>query len=336
MKLLRNVFVVFIMAVCIGGTLRAHPAQTWNQENMAAEELYARFGGEQDEISPAQAVKLLHKLVNEERKKNGLQSLSWDYTAASAALEHTEEMAKYRYLSHMNLLGEKPNERYNRLGGTNQVSENVSYRESSLRLYLTPQLVEDIHERWMGSAPHRRNILTRTHNAVGLAITLRWDGTRSVLTAAEEFVGDYGAVSKLPLSAHFSDELRISCELADEEVKFQYIAVGWEGQPDRQTPSKLNSNLNGYSLPKPFVVMMSGSDENARYLKGYPNLYTVTYQPSRGQVSARFSIEDVYHRLKEKTGSGKPKPGLYYITVWVSTPESAPFIASTQVISMTS
>lgn len=302
---------------------------------MAAEELYARFGGEQDEISPAQAVRLLHKLVNEERKKNGLQSLSWDYTAANAAQEHTEEMAKFKYLSHMNLLGEKPNERYNRLGGTNQVSENVSYRESSLRLYLTPQIVEDIHERWMGSASHRRNILTRTHNAVGLAITLRWDGTRSVLTAAQEFVSDYGIVSKLPLRAKFNEELNINCELADSDVKFQYIAIGWEGPPDRQSPSKLNSSLNGYSLPKPFVILMATSDENARYLKGSPNLYNVGYQPARGQVSARFSIEEVYRLLKVKTGSGKPKPGLYYITVWVSTPDSAPFIASTQVISAT-
>ncbi len=335
MRLLCTIITIFIGAACIGGTLHAHSAQTWNQEKMAAEELYARFGGEHDEISPAQAVRLLHKLVNEERKKNGLQSLSWDYTAANAAKEHTEEMAKYRYLSHMNLLGEKPNERYNRLGGTNQVSENVSYRESTLRLYLTPQIVEDIHERWMGSAPHCRNILTRTHNAVGLAITLRWDGTRSVLTAAEEFVGDYGVVSKLPMGAKYSDELNISCELADRNVTFQYYSVGWEELPDRQTPSKLNSNLNGYSLPKPFAVLMSSSDENARYLKGCPNLYIVSYQPSRSRVTARFSIDELYRKLKEKTGNGKPRSGLYYITMWVSTPDSAPFIASTQVISIT-
>jgi uncharacterized protein YkwD len=334
MRLFRAIIAFLIGVAYISGPLPAHPAQSWNQENMAAEELYERFGSAQDQISPAQALKILHRLINEERKKNGLQSLSWDYTAANAAHEHADEMAKFRYLSHMNLLGEKPNERYNRLGGTNQVSENVSYRESSLRLYLTPQIVEDIHQRWMGSAPHRRNILTRTHNAVGLAITLRWDGTRSVLTAAEEFVGDYGVVSKLPLNAGQGDELRINCELANRDVKFQYIAVGWEAQPDHQTPSKLNSSLNGYSLPKPFVVLMSTSDENVRYLKGCPNLYSVTYQPTRGQVVAHFSIEDVYRKLKEKTGSGKPKPGLYYITLWVSTADAAPFIASTQVVSV--
>ncbi len=332
MRLFHAIIFFFAGAACLSGALSAHAAQTWSEEKMAAEELYARFGDERCQITQAEAVRLLHKLANDERRQRGLQTLGWDFTAAKAALEHTDEMAKYRYLSHLNLSGEKPNQRYNRLGGTNQVSENVSYRESSLRLYLTPQLVEDIHQRWMSSPPHRKNLLTPTHNAVGIAISLRWDGIRSVLTAAQELVGDYGVAAKLPHSAAFSDKLDISGEMAGRDLVFQYMTVGWEPLPERQTPKGLNASLNGYSLPKPFIVLMASSDEYSKAVKGFPNIYPISYQPSRGRYSARLSINSIYEMLKDKTGSGKPRPGLYYFMVWVSHLEAQPFIASTQVV----
>jgi uncharacterized protein YkwD len=331
--ILKWISVLFVIAgILLPPAVTAQASQTWNDERITAEELYAKYGGASEQISMGEAVRYLLSLVNSDRHNRGLQELSWDEAAASAAEEHTGEMTKFHYLSHLDLMGEKPNLRYNRYGGTDHVSENISYRESTLRLFLTRKIVKDIHSRWMTSLPHRKNILAPEHNALGIGITLSWDGAKSVLTAAEEFVDDYGDYSPLPRKVNEQDMLEISGEFANRQTKLLYLMMGREPFPEKQSPKELNANLNGYSLPKPFVALMPKSEAYLHAVKDIPTFYPLNYQPNRGRFSLRFSFGGIYDQLSENGMSARFKPGLYYVMVWVTLPEGKPFIASTQVI----
>jgi len=304
----------------------------WNAATLTPEELYARFGSEEAEISLRDALKLLLRLVNEDRERAGLEALAWDRVASYAAEEHAREMAEHHYLSHLNLNGEKPNLRYNRHGGTDQVTENVSYWESDIRLYLTPQVVEDIHRRWMESEAHRRNILSPHHTAVGIAIVLEWNRSSSVLTAAEEFVAAFGRFQPLPLRAGRDEKLELRGEFYDRSYRLAYVAVGYEPLPERQVPEYLNANLNGYSLPKPFAAIMQSSDRHRQRVEGLPTLYLLASDPNRGRFGGRLSVQDLIDGLREAGRARQFAPGLYYFMVWAQPPEGGLLLVSTQVV----
>jgi hypothetical protein len=331
---MRRLISILLCAITLAlpAAYSAHSAQTWNDEKLTVDELYERYGGASDQISMPDAIRFLLKLVNEERKQRGLSQLRLDEAASHAAEDHTAEMARFHYIAHLDLAGEKPNQRYNRHGGTNQVSENVSYRESTARLYLTRKIVQDIHDRWMESPPHRRNIVAPEHNAVGLAITLSWDGKSSVLSAAEEFVDDYGDFSALPGKADSQDMLELTGTFHDRQTKLVYIMIGREPLPEKHSPKELNANLNGYSLPKPFVSLMPRNEAYLHSAEGTPTFYPITYQSSRGMFELRFSIAGLFAQLRENGNALTLKPGLYYVMAWVQRPEGKPFIASTQII----
>lgn len=103
-------------------------------------------------------------LLNQEREKNGLPKLVWDYHLAESARKHAQLLAQQQKLSHQfpgePTLGD-------RVGATGLrftvAAENVAEAES----------VEDMHAGLMNSPPHRANILSRDYTAVGLAVVPR-------------------------------------------------------------------------------------------------------------------------------------------------------------------
>jgi len=328
-RLLCLAFILLAVAIAFPAGSRAF---SWNQEELTPEEIYARFGGENDEIPLRDALRYLLYLVNEARDDYDLEPLEWDSTASYAAEEQAREMADFGYLSHLNLDGEKPNLRYNQHGGTNQVTENLSYWESDVRLYLTSQVVEDIHRRWMESPSHCRNILTPTHTAAGMAIVIVWDGDRTVLTAAQEFVDAYGEFDRLPERADSDDDLYLRGDFTDRHTGLAYVTIGYEDFPERQRPDDLNANLNGYSLPAPFVAILPTDDRHARRVKGLPTVYLLTNEPSRNRFKGRFSLEDVFRQLEQASRAARFQPGLYYFMVWADREGEPPFLVSTQVV----
>ena len=333
MKALTRLLCLALVPLAVAIAFPAGPrAFTWNKEKLTPEEIYARFGDEDDEISLRDALRQLLYLVNAARDGYGLEPLEWDSTASSAAEEQAREMADNRYLSHLNLDGEKPNLRYNRHGGTHQVTENLSYWESDVLLYLTPQVVEDVHRRWMESPSHCRNILTPTHTGVGMAIVIVWDGDRTVLTAAQEFVDAYGEFDRLPERAGYDDDLYLGGDFTDRHTGLAYVTIGYEEFPERQRAEDLNANLNGYSLPGPFVALLPEGDRHVRRVTGLPTLYLLTDDPSRRRFKARFSVEDVFIGLEQASRAARFKPGQYYFMVWAQREGEAPFLVSTQVV----
>lgn len=137
---LATTWLALTIALCLG----AGPASGLSLEEDVARELF--------------------RLSNEERAKEGQPALEWDDRLARAAHGHAEEMAKRDELSHQ-FPGEPPLRE--RIAATllrfNRSAENVAFATNPGR----------IHQGWMDSAGHRKNILSPKYNALGVAVVRR-------------------------------------------------------------------------------------------------------------------------------------------------------------------
>ncbi|MFO8099874.1 MAG: CAP domain-containing protein [Salinibacter sp.] len=113
--------------------------------------------------------------TNAERQRGRLSPLRHDPTLSQIACGHNRDMLKHDYMGHQDSDGHSPSDRvrwqHRRLLG--EVSENT-YRGDSLS---GPDSHEDnqrwatrIVERWMQSAPHRKNILGTNWTHVGACV----------------------------------------------------------------------------------------------------------------------------------------------------------------------
>ena len=64
--------------------------------------------------------------INQQRFEAGLSQVVWDELASQAALAHAQDMARDGYLSHWDVNGKLPQQRYAEIGGRDYVAENVS------------------------------------------------------------------------------------------------------------------------------------------------------------------------------------------------------------------
>jgi hypothetical protein len=115
---------------------------------------------------PSAEERLLLEDANRERAAAGLQLLRWDNALAAAARQHVLLMAQQYLLSHQ-YPGELPlAERAAQAGARfAMIAENVAVGP-------TP---DSIHDGWMHSPGHRKNILNAEVSAVGIA-TVRGSG----------------------------------------------------------------------------------------------------------------------------------------------------------------
>jgi uncharacterized protein YkwD len=120
---------------------------------------------------PSREEKLLLDSANRERASAGLQPLRWDAALAAAAFRHAEFMAREHLLSHQ-YPGEAPlAERAAQTGAKfASIAENIA---------LGPNASE-IHDGWMHSPGHRRNILNGELTAIGIATLKGGDGLFAV------------------------------------------------------------------------------------------------------------------------------------------------------------
>jgi uncharacterized protein YkwD len=111
---------------------------------------------------PSSDEKLLLDATNHERVAAGLHALKWDDALAAAARQHAQLMARENSLSHQ-LPGEPPlGQRVAQAGAKYaMVAENVAIGPGP----------EEIHDGWMHSPGHRRNILNAELTAIGIGAT---------------------------------------------------------------------------------------------------------------------------------------------------------------------
>ena len=100
------------------------------------------------------------RLVNEIRKENGLQTLTYDWELARVARFKSEDMRDNRYFAHNSPVYGTPFQMIKNFG--------ISYRsagENIAKGYATPQAVVNA---WMNSSGHRANILNSSYTHIGV------------------------------------------------------------------------------------------------------------------------------------------------------------------------
>lgn len=128
----------------------------------------------------------VHRLINIERQKYGLSSLSYDSRLAEIARKHSEDMVENDFFDHTNLKGQDPTDRANTVGYschkdygdyyTYGIAENIaetpiySNVEGCGSTTSLNSLASCIVEGWMNSPGHRKNILTSEYDKEGIGI----------------------------------------------------------------------------------------------------------------------------------------------------------------------
>ena len=108
-------------------------------------------------------------VLNSERRAHGLRPLRQGARLARVARRHSRDMVANRYFAHDSLSGAAFSARIARAGwmrGRNGwfIGENLAWGGGSRA---TPRAIV---KTWMGSAPHRRNVLQRRFRVVGIGV----------------------------------------------------------------------------------------------------------------------------------------------------------------------
>lgn len=135
----------------------------------------------------------IHKLVNQERQKHGLNLLIVDTNLADIARGHSKDMAQRNFFSHETPEGKTPTDRgklacYNSRKDygnyyTYGLAENIfmSNLYQSITYYNgVPQynwmsqneIAKSTINGWMSSPGHRKNILTSTYDKEGIGVAV--------------------------------------------------------------------------------------------------------------------------------------------------------------------
>ena len=124
----------------------------------------------------------LFHLVNEQRAKKKLSSLSEENDLDEIARSHSKDMLKRNYMSHFSPEGKSVVDRYSKYDPKirRSLGENIHTIESSNGLRDPRAIAEVMVKDWMNSSGHRKNILAKKYEFEGLGCAS--DGTRIFCT----------------------------------------------------------------------------------------------------------------------------------------------------------
>jgi uncharacterized protein YkwD len=109
-------------------------------------------------------------LVNQARAQAGCKPLVNDPRLATAAQQHSDDMANRNYFSHTTPEGVTFDKRETAAGYPSPGGENIAQGQTTAQQVMTD---------WMNSSGHRANILNCTFAAIGIGVnTHRWDWTQ--------------------------------------------------------------------------------------------------------------------------------------------------------------
>jgi uncharacterized protein YkwD len=298
------------------------PNKPWQESYTSAQEVEQVYGGAKDVISLDAARQLMLQLVNDERAKRKFSQLKPLAQADTLAQQHAGEMAQQHYASHYSLSGLKCEGRWNAMGQTDQVAENMAYYEIDHHIYLTPQLVRRMHQHWMDSESHRVNLLDPHHTHMGCGFGLAYANGRSYVTGVEEFIADYGVCDRLPRQAAPGDTISVHGTLDPQHAVLRFIGLGSEDLPFTRTVEYQMSHIGGYSPPDVALALVPTQYRGRWSPRVDVSRYEVKYDGWSGEYSVSFDIKPQW------------PPGAYYISAWASEPgnSDAVFCVMTQVL----
>jgi len=249
-----------------------------------------------------------------------------DPVASRAAQQHSDEMAQYGYVSHWDLQGRKPDQRYNEFGGRGAVFENVftnhdqpyaSYRAPlAARQLFSRRDIEQAEGWFFNQTPprdrHRQNVLDPNHKLVGVGVSLsvhRTLGTR--VTVSQEFVHSPGDLSAWSTDLIPGQVQKLTGKLSP--------AVSLTGLQLCREP-----------LPKPLTTAQLKA--TGEYGLASETVTCYTPDAAGGPLETKKTPEG--DEFSFSLNSQKCWPdGLYYLLVWVRDPANpSPYIGSTRTV----
>lgn len=109
------------------------------------------------------------RLINAERSKNGLQTLSYNWEAARVARIKSQDMINNNYFSHTSPIYGSPFKMLESYGlRFSAAAENIAYGQRS---------AQEVVNSWMNSPGHRANILSRSYTHTGVGVAKKANGT---------------------------------------------------------------------------------------------------------------------------------------------------------------
>jgi hypothetical protein len=203
------------------------------------------------------AQRFVLSLINRDRAIAGLPAVVLDEAASKAGLRHAQDMAAKGFTGHIGTDGSVPEQRYTESGGVHFVQENAAclFDGQTRKLDLAPRFhpaeLAELQKMFMDEVPpndgHRKNVLKRLHNRVGIGLAQPQGVNQPCL--AQEFVDDYGRYDALPKEAKPKAKLRIAGTIS-EPLGFGGIGLGRTPLP---TPKRVDevSGARGYAIPAP-------------------------------------------------------------------------------------
>ena len=185
--------------------------------------------------------------ISKDRAAAGLASVELDLFSSAIADRHCQEMAARSYLSHWNLRGLLPHQRYHLAGGRDHVQENLSRLTMiSSQPHPLPTSPDDLlpylldaHQRLLNEQPpldgHRRNILDPAHTHVGIGLGV----VGQQLTVGQLFVNRYVQLAPFPQELP-KGSIRVEGQVLQEGYGPYYCALFYEGEPLPRRPDDLN------------------------------------------------------------------------------------------------
>jgi len=220
------------------------------------------------------------EIINKSRKKYKAAPVELDILASRVANKACREAAENGYISHWNMAGEKPYHRYAFAGGYDHVAENVfgewttgSYEKS---LSSVSEKMKAGHESFMSErAPadgHKKNIINKTHNFVGIGFYITDDQFRY----NEEFIDRYLEFEDIPSRVVAGERTSITFSCTGGNYPY-YIIIYREEFPASKKSSELNKT-GSYSDYSNEEFLQLTAWEIARYKKGNNYIVPLTFR----------------------------------------------------------
>ena len=182
------------------------------------------------------------KVINASRKRFKAPPVKLDILASRVANKQCREAAENKYVSHWNLAGEKPYQRYSFAGGNDHVSENAfgewtdgNYTRSQS---LIAEMMNTGHQGFMKErAPndgHKKNIIEKTHNFVGIGFYLSDNQFRYY----EEFIDRYLEFSNVPQAMKVNEQSTFKVDTKGLSYLY-FIIVYYEKFPQPMKATQL-------------------------------------------------------------------------------------------------
>lgn len=182
-------------------------------------------------------------VINKSRKRYRASPVKLDILASRVANRMCMEAAKNNYISHWNLAGEKPYQRYAFAGGYDHVSENV-YGEWTSGSYDISfegiaKMMTSGHKSFMSErAPndgHKKNIIDKTHNFVGIGFF----ASETQFRYNEEFIDRYLEFENIPAEVKPGEQCKITVK-TNAPGYLYYIIIYRENWPQPLTPDQIS------------------------------------------------------------------------------------------------